>query len=127
MGGPPPPAGDAATFETIVGSELVGRLAELASHTDGGRSRRENATALTRTLFSPAHKSAAALIQEWMRDAGMQHVAQDGLGNIRGRYDARACPSQADGSGDFSSHECSVQNAIMVRRKKGPRMLVIRA
>jgi len=56
------------------------RLDALAAVTDepGG---------LTRLYLSPAHESAAELVGDWMREAGMS-VRMDALGTVVGRYEA---------------------------------------
>lgn len=62
-----------------VGAALMARLDELAQCTDEpGR--------LTRLFLSPAHRRAAALVESWMREAGMS-ARLDAAGTVRGRYE----------------------------------------
>ncbi|MGE5617019.1 MAG: allantoate amidohydrolase [Bacillota bacterium] len=61
------------------GSEIVARAERLARHSDSS----EN---YTRTFLTPAHREAAALIADWMREAGME-VRVDAIGNVIGRYE----------------------------------------
>ena len=56
---------------------LMSRLAELATISD-------TPGALTRLFLSPAHKRAIALVEGWMRQAGLEtHI--DAIGNLVGR------------------------------------------
>ena len=48
-----------------------------------------DAGALTRVFLTKEHRAAAALVDAWMRDAGMQ-TRVDAIGNVIGRYEARA-------------------------------------
>jgi allantoate deiminase/N-carbamoyl-L-amino-acid hydrolase len=48
---------------------------------------------LTCAYMTPAHRRTAALLAAWMRDAGMDDVAIDAVGNVAGRY--RAADPQA--------------------------------
>lgn len=61
---------------------LMDRLDELARHSD-------EPGALTRLYLSPAHGRATLLVQDWMRQAGMQ-AGCDAVGNVVGRYEAAA-------------------------------------
>ncbi len=45
--------------------------------------------ALTRVFLSAEHRAAGALVDEWMRDAGMQ-TRVDAIGNVIGRYEGSA-------------------------------------
>jgi allantoate deiminase len=58
--------------------ERIDRLAELS----------EDASALTRTYLTDAHRQANELVATWMREAGMT-ARSDAVGNIVGRYDGR--------------------------------------
>jgi len=60
------------------GTEIVGRVARLGRHSD-------SPDHYTRTLFTPAHRAAAAEIAAWMGEAGMT-VRTDPIGNVIGRY-----------------------------------------
>jgi hydantoinase/carbamoylase family amidase len=61
------------------GRELVERVRALARHSDSPHH-------YTRTYLTPAHRAAAALIAQWMREAGMA-VRVDAVGSVIGRYD----------------------------------------
>jgi allantoate deiminase len=63
-----------------MGAAIVDRLTKLATVSDeeGG---------LTRLYLSPAHRKAADLVLEWMRDAGMS-ARIDAVGSVIGRYEA---------------------------------------
>lgn len=65
------------TFETQqLGERITARLDELAAVTDEpGR--------ITRLYLSPAHRRAADLVSQWMRDLGLD-VTEDAVGTIRG-------------------------------------------
>jgi allantoate deiminase len=64
-----------------LGQAIADRLVELAAVSDDpGR--------LTRLYLGPAHRKAADLVANWMRDAGM-NVRIDAAGNVVGRYRAR--------------------------------------
>ncbi len=56
---------------------LMTRLAELAAITD-------TPGALTRLFLSPAHALAIALVESWMREAGLE-TQRDAIGNLVGR------------------------------------------
>ncbi len=62
------------------GRAIVERAELLAAHS-------EQPGALTVTYLTPAHRAAAAQIEAWMRDAGLQ-VHVDAVGNVVGRYAA---------------------------------------
>jgi hydantoinase/carbamoylase family amidase len=65
-----------------IGCAVVERALELARHSD-------SPAHYTRTLFTPAHQAAARQIAQWMREAGLA-VRVDAVGNVIGRYEARA-------------------------------------
>jgi allantoate deiminase len=52
---------------------------------------------LTRIFLSPEHRRANALVQSWMREAGMA-VRSDAVGNIIGRYEGSGSPALVLGS-----------------------------
>ena len=81
------------------GAEIVGRVGELGRHSD-------SPDHYTRTLFTPAHRAAAAQIASWMREAGMA-VRVDGVGNVIGRYEGAAAGAKTLLMG---SHFDSVRN-----------------
>ncbi len=62
---------------------------------------------LTRTYLTSAHGDAAALLAQWMREAGM-NVRRDAVGNVIGRYDGIAPDAPALLTG---SHFDTVRNA----------------
>ena len=59
---------------------ISARLTKLAALTDEDG-------ALTRLYLSPAHRSAADLVIQWLREAGMS-ARVDSVGNVVGRYEA---------------------------------------
>lgn len=61
----------------ILGEEVNERLELLGSVSD-------SAEHLERTFMGPAHRRAASMIREWMKDAGMVTWV-DSVGNVRGR------------------------------------------
>ena len=65
-----------------IGEAILGRAQALARHSD-------SPAHYTRTLFTPAHQAAARQLGDWMRAAGMA-VRVDAVGNVIGRYEARA-------------------------------------
>ena len=65
-----------------IGESVIERAQALARHSD-------SPDHYTRTLFTPAHQAAARELAQWMRDAGMD-VRVDAVGNVRGRYEAKA-------------------------------------
>ncbi len=71
-----------ATFDPIIGREFIGRVRELARHSD-------STTNYTRTYLTPAHQDASGRIAQWMREAGMA-VRVDAVGSVLGRYEAAA-------------------------------------
>ena len=73
---------------------------ELARHS-------ETSEALTRTYLTPAHRAAADLLAQWMREAGMD-VRCDAVGNVIGRYEAQSAGAPALLTG---SHFDTVRNA----------------
>ena len=70
------------TFDPIIGREFIGRVRELARHSD-------STTNYTRTYLTPAHQDASRRIAQWMREAGMA-VRVDAVGSVIGRYEAGA-------------------------------------
>ena len=64
-----------------LGERIYGRIGELARISD-------DADGLTRLYLSPAHKKAAELVAQWMREAGMS-VRIDAVGNVIGRREGR--------------------------------------
>jgi hydantoinase/carbamoylase family amidase len=72
----------APNFDPIIGRELIGRVRELARHSD-------STTNYTRTYLTPAHQDASRRIAQWMREAGMA-VRVDAVGSVLGRYEAAA-------------------------------------
>ncbi len=63
-----------------MGAAIVDRLTKLATVSD-------EESGLTRLYLSPAHRKAADLVLEWMRDAGMS-ARIDAVGSVIGRYEA---------------------------------------
>ena len=81
--------------------DIIMRMAdELAVHS-------EAAGMLTRTYLTDAHHGAAALLRQWMTEAGMT-VRRDAAGNVIGRYEAVAPDAPALLTG---SHFDTVRNA----------------
>jgi hydantoinase/carbamoylase family amidase len=72
----------AQNFDPIIGRELIGRVWDLARHSD-------STTNYTRTYLTPAHQDASRRIAQWMREAGMA-VRVDAVGSVLGRYEAPA-------------------------------------
>jgi len=70
-----------ADREAGLGEPVMARLESLAGFT-------EVPGELTRLYLSPAHKSAALQVEQWMIGAGME-VAIDAVGNVVGRYEGR--------------------------------------
>ncbi|MBL8707029.1 MAG: M20 family metallo-hydrolase, partial [Rhodospirillales bacterium] len=62
-----------------IGAEIMARAEELGRLSEGG-------PGVTRRFCTPEHKAAIALIQGWMRDAGMETWV-DASGNTVGRYE----------------------------------------
>ena len=83
-----------------IGAAIAARLDTLAAISD-------SADGLTRLYLSPAHKRAANLVADWMRDAGMR-VELDAIGNIVGRYNGAAAGAPAL---LLASHIDTVRNA----------------
>ena len=67
---------------TDIGAVIMRHAAQLAQHT-------EAPGMMTRTYLTEAHHGAAALLAQWMLDAGMQ-VRRDAAGNVIGRYEGAA-------------------------------------
>ena len=63
-----------------MGAAIVDRLTKLAVVSD-------EEAGLTRLYLSPAHRKAADLVLQWMRDAGMS-ARIDAVGSVIGRYEA---------------------------------------
>lgn len=63
-----------------LGEQIYSRIGELARISD-------DPDGLTRLYLSPAHKKAAELVAQWMREAGMS-VRTDAIGNLIGHYPA---------------------------------------
>jgi hydantoinase/carbamoylase family amidase len=85
---------------TGIGGSIMRMADELAVHS-------EAAGMLTRTYLTDAHHGAAALLTQWMQDAGMA-VRRDAAGNVIGRYEAAAPDAPALLTG---SHFDTVRNA----------------
>lgn len=85
---------------TSRGTLLMRRADELAQHT-------EAPGMLTRTYLTPAHRGAAELLAQWMREAGMT-VRRDAAGNVIGRYEGTTPDAPALLTG---SHFDTVRNA----------------
>lgn len=85
---------------TDIGQRIMQRADELALCT-------ETPGMLTRTYLSAAHRNAAELLAQWMRDAGM-NVRRDVVGNVIGRYEGIAPDAPALLTG---SHFDTVRNA----------------
>jgi allantoate deiminase/N-carbamoyl-L-amino-acid hydrolase len=81
------------------GAGIVERAAKLGRHSD-------SPDHYTRTLFTPAHRAAAAEIARWMSEAGMA-VRTDPIGNVIGRYEGAAADAKTLLMG---SHFDSVRN-----------------
>jgi hydantoinase/carbamoylase family amidase len=62
------------------GADILERVERLGRHSD-------SVDHYTRTFLTPAHRAAAAQLDEWMREAGMT-VRRDAVGNVIGRYEA---------------------------------------
>jgi hydantoinase/carbamoylase family amidase len=88
------------TFDPIIGREFIGRVRELARHSD-------SPAHYTRTYLTPAHQDASRQIASWMREAGMS-VRVDPVGSVIGRYEAAAPAAKTLLMG---SHFDSVRNA----------------
>jgi allantoate deiminase len=70
---------DPAVAPLLTGAMITSRIDQLAAIS-------EDAARLTRVFLSPQHRSAAELLLQWMREAGMAaHV--DAIGNVCGRYE----------------------------------------
>jgi allantoate deiminase len=65
----------------------------------------ETPGSLTRTLATPAHRKAAAMLERWLHEAGL-HVTRDGWGNVFGRTREAPGPLVV-----FGSHYDTVRNA----------------
>jgi len=85
--------------ESQLGACIVKGLSELAQHT-------EAPGMMTRTYLTDAHHGAAALLAQWMTDAGMS-VRRDAAGNVIGRYEGLAPTAPALLTG---SHFDTVRN-----------------
>ena len=72
-------AQSAGLLKSSLGDEIVGRIARLAEIS-------ETPEHLARIFLTPEQRAVSALVQDWMRDAGM-HAAQDAMGNCIGRYE----------------------------------------
>ncbi|MBK4733332.1 allantoate amidohydrolase [Noviherbaspirillum pedocola] len=83
-----------------IGDIIMTMADELAVHS-------EAAGMLTRTYLTEAHHGAAALLTQWMKDAGMT-VRRDAAGNVIGRYEGAAPDAPALLTG---SHFDTVRNA----------------
>ena len=71
---------ESARQSQIAGAAIMARIGALAAFSD-------DPSCLTRLTLSLAHRGAAGLVLQWMREAGMQaHV--DAAGNAVGRYEA---------------------------------------
>ncbi|MET0962166.1 MAG: allantoate amidohydrolase [Noviherbaspirillum sp.] len=81
------------------GALIMRQAAQLAQHT-------ETPGMLTRTYLTAAHHGAAALLAQWMQEAGMQ-VRRDAAGNVIGRYEGERPGAPALLTG---SHFDSVRN-----------------
>ena len=64
---------------TLDAQRILDRCDALAAHS-------EQADALTRVFLSPQQRAVNALVQQWMRDAGMD-ARLDAIGNCVGRYE----------------------------------------
>src|SRR5262245_55862981 len=75
-----------------LGDQIYSRIGELARISD-------QPDRLTRLYLGPAHKRAADLVAQWMREAGM-HVRIDATGNVVGRREGstRNAPALLIGS-----------------------------
>jgi allantoate deiminase len=62
-----------------LGEEIVRRIHQLAAIS-------ETPDSLTRIFLTPEHRTAADLIMDWMREAGMS-AKLDAIGNVCGRYE----------------------------------------
>jgi beta-ureidopropionase / N-carbamoyl-L-amino-acid hydrolase len=77
--------------------ELADRLAQWSETSDG----------LTCTFLSPAHRSVAAQLRDWMREAGLI-TEIDAIGNVIGRYPAENAKARTL---IIASHYDTVRNA----------------
>ncbi|GAA4338762.1 hypothetical protein GCM10023144_36190 [Pigmentiphaga soli] len=68
------------------GEQAMAWAEALAAHSDAPGE-------LTCTYLTPAHRAAATLIAQWMRESGFDSVRLDAVGNVVGRY--RADPAVA--------------------------------
>lgn len=75
------------TIDPAIGQEIMARIDSLAAIS-------EEPPKLTRQYLSPEHARANALVADWMQQAGMQ-TRVDAVGNIIGRYEARAAGQPA--------------------------------
>ena len=91
---------DSNGSEASCGATIMDWADQLACHS-------EAPGLLTRTYLSGAHRSAAAQLAQWMRQAGMA-VRQDAAGNVIGRYEGSAPDAPALLTG---SHFDTVRNA----------------
>lgn len=92
------------TFETqALGERALSRLDALAEITDEpGR--------ITRLYLSPAHRRAADLVAEWMRELGLD-VSEDAVGTVRGLMPAGRSGPDANRKLLIGSHIDSVIDA----------------
>ncbi len=92
------------TFETqALGERALSRLDALAAITDEpGR--------ITRLYLSPAHRRAADLVANWMRDLGLD-VSEDAVGTVRGLMPAGRSGPDANRKLLIGSHIDSVIDA----------------
>src|SRR5580698_8813823 len=67
------------TGNAALGAEIVRRIEALGAIS-------ETPGQLTRVFLSPAHRAAADLLLQWMREAGMR-ADLDAIGNVCGRYE----------------------------------------
>src|SRR3978361_429561 len=70
---------NAGLEKSSLGDEIVGRINQLGAIS-------ETPEQLTRIFLHREHRAAAALIQGWMREAGMAAYL-DAIGNVCGRYE----------------------------------------
>jgi hydantoinase/carbamoylase family amidase len=75
-------SGTETEAQADVGAMIMRHAEQLAQHT-------EAPGMMTRTYLTEAHHGAAALLAQWMLDAGMS-VRRDAAGNVIGRYEGQA-------------------------------------
>ena len=97
--------------EPAAGQQVWDWAEALAAHSEPGHAQ---AGQLTATYLTDAHRATAALLQQWMREAGFDEVALDAVGNVVGLYHAQAATGSSGGAPQrllTGSHYDTVRNA----------------